>query len=288
MWLLLAYGAVVAAVSYLGGYLNEVGQTTHRRTQLIVSAVAGFILGLALFHLIPHSMDALPGRSGTYLVMAIALAGAVTMIFLLHVFHFHSHHLTAKPGHPPHDKGLQPLVPIGGKEGGSFIGLGIGLGVHTLVEGFALGVSVDLSMRLHVEEVTLPGFAVFLAIALHKPLDAYTVVAMSSRAGHSRQRRALLNVGYALLCPAVAFLAYFLGDYFFEGGAYFGFVLAFAGGAFLCVALSDLLPEVQFHSHDRIWLIVALLAGMALAILLFFVQEHLLGHQHGGGHGHYP
>jgi zinc and cadmium transporter len=40
--------------------------------------------------------------------------------------------------------------------------------------------------------------------------------------------------------------------------------LAFSAGTFLCIALSDLLPELQFHSHDRFKLSVALLAGVGL------------------------
>jgi zinc and cadmium transporter len=43
-----------------------------------------------------------------------------------------------------------------------------------------------------------------------------------------------------------------------------GGALAFSAGTFLCIALSDLLPELQFHSHDRLKLSVALLAGFAL------------------------
>ncbi len=41
--------------------------------------------------------------------------------------------------------------------------------------------------------------------------------------------------------------------------------LAFSAGTFLCIALSDLLPELQFHQHDRIKLSAALLLGLALA-----------------------
>jgi zinc and cadmium transporter len=41
--------------------------------------------------------------------------------------------------------------------------------------------------------------------------------------------------------------------------------LAFSAGAFICIALSDLLPEVHFHSHDRTKLTVAFLLGIGLA-----------------------
>ena len=47
-----------------------------------------------------------------------------------------------------------------------------------------------------------------------------------------------------------------------------GYVLSFAAGAFLCIALSDLLPEIHFHSHDRGKLIASLLVGISLAYVL--------------------
>ena len=47
-----------------------------------------------------------------------------------------------------------------------------------------------------------------------------------------------------------------------------GCALAFCAGSFLCIASSDLLPELQFHSHDRFKLSVALLAGLSVAILI--------------------
>ncbi len=41
--------------------------------------------------------------------------------------------------------------------------------------------------------------------------------------------------------------------------------LAFSAGVFLCISLSDLLPELEFHAHDRVVLSLALIAGIALA-----------------------
>ena len=35
-----------------------------------------------------------------------------------------------------------------------------------------------------------------------------------------------------------------------------------------CIALSDLLPEIHFHRHDRGKLIVSLLVGISLAYVL--------------------
>jgi zinc and cadmium transporter len=46
---------------------------------------------------------------------------------------------------------------------------------------------------------------------------------------------------------------------------YVACALAFSAGTFLCISLSDLLPELHFHHHDRVKLSVALLLGLAVA-----------------------
>ena len=60
----------------------------------------------------------------------------------------------------------------------------------------------------------------------------------------------------------------------FEGARHhiIGAALAFSAGAFICIALSDLLPEVQFHSHDRAKLTVAFLLGIALAYAIGSIE----------------
>ncbi|MFO0957513.1 MAG: ZIP family metal transporter [Isosphaeraceae bacterium] len=50
--------------------------------------------------------------------------------------------------------------------------------------------------------------------------------------------------------------------------------LAFSAGTFLCIALSDLLPELHFHAHDRVKLSVALLGGFALMALTSLISPH--------------
>jgi len=62
-----------------------------------------------------------------------------------------------------------------------------------------------------------------------------------------------------------------------EGPA-LGYGLAFAVGVFLCISLSDLLPEVHFHRHDRGKLLLALLTGVALAYALYFVEAMAPAH----------
>ena len=47
---------------------------------------------------------------------------------------------------------------------------------------------------------------------------------------------------------------------------------------FLCIALADLLPEIQFHRHDRVKLTTALLAGILFAYGIGLVHPHASQH----------
>ncbi len=59
-----------------------------------------------------------------------------------------------------------------------------------------------------------------------------------------------------------------------------GYALVFCAGTFLCIACADLLPELQFHSHDRLKLSLALLAGLAIAVAITRFGPAEPGHDH--------
>ncbi|MCE2447726.1 MAG: ZIP family metal transporter [Candidatus Latescibacteria bacterium] len=274
--ILLAYSAGIFVVSFMGGKLAALGTMTHTRTQVVMSLVAGFILGIAMFHLLPHSLDRISGSEIIEKAVGWMVFGMVLMIFLLRIFHFHQHDFSSEASDLYDDHGHDHGV----VHSRSLFGVAIGLGVHTVTEGIALGTSMRLGPP-HENDVALAGLGVFLAIMLHKPLDAYSIIGMMKSAGHSPRARTLANVGFALLCPVVAIASFggveLLGS---EEGAIVGYVLSFAAGAFLCIALSDLLPEIHFHSHDRGKLIVSLLVGIGLAYVLYYVESSAI-HGHG-------
>ena len=271
-----AYSAAIFAASFLGGKLAALGTMTHTRTQVVMSLVAGFILGIAMFHLLPHSLNRIPGPDMVEKAVGWMVLGMVLMIFLLRIFHFHRHDFSSEASdlYDQHDHGSS------GIHSRSLFGVAIGLGVHTVTEGIALGTSMKMGPP-HENDVALAGLGVFLAILLHKPLDAYSIIGMMKSAGHSQRARTVANVGFATLCPLVALASFggveLLGP---EQGAVVGYVLAFAAGAFLCIALSDLLPEIHFHSHDRGKLIASLLVGIGLAYALYYIESSAI-HGHG-------
>ncbi len=278
MVVLSGYCVLILGASLLGGWLPSVIRVTHTRMQIVVSFVGGLMLGIAVFHLIPHASAVLVIDR----VMLWMMAGILFMFFLIRTFHFHNHGL-AEDGHEqrcvPCDQDHEHTHAHGHSHPHrlnlSWVGILAGLSIHTLLDGIALAGSVAASSG---SDRLLPGIAVFVAIVLHKPLDAVSITSLMAAGGWTSRGMQAVNAGFALMCPlgVVLFLA---GLQQFPGlhDELSGAAMAFSAGIFLCVALSDLLPEMEFHSHHRIYLSVALLLGIATAWVTGFLEP---GHVH--------
>lgn len=269
--LLAAYSIGVFAAAFVGGYISTKGMMTHTRTQVVISLVAGFILGIAMFHLLPHALDLIPEPHAVEKAVSSLVVGIVVMIFLLHVFHFHQHDFSAEVDDLYDHHHSHETVHV---KDHSLKGVAIGLGLHTVTEGAALGLTVQAVFGEQAGAGLLPGLGVFLAIVLHKPLDAYSILSMMRAANYSNLYCTLVNFAFALLCPVVVFLTFFMtgGVHDWQDQSMVGYILAFAAGAFLCISLSDLLPEIQFHTHDRSKLTASLLLGLCFAFVLFYID----------------
>src|SRR6185436_9642604 len=115
----------------------------------------------------------------------------------------------------------------------------------------------------------LAGIGVALVVILHQPFDAMAISTLMTAGGSSRYARHLLNGLFSLASPGGAALFYFGANHWVGGNVpLLGYALAFCAGSFLCIASSDLLPELQFHSHDRFKLSAALIAGLAVAVAI--------------------
>jgi zinc and cadmium transporter len=271
--LLLLYSGAIVLASLLGGALPTLVRLTHTRLQVIMSFVAGLMLGVALYHLLPHSLVQMGGAGSIDTLAGWTMAGLVLMLLLLRLFDFHQHDFS-EPGHQ-HDHGhqhgdLHETDAVA--HPWSWLGIAFGLGLHTLIDGVALGAAVNAG-TLIPGGAGLVGLGVFLAILLHKPLDALSITSLMQAGGWSRQAQMATNLGFALMCPLGAVLFYLgamqLGD---RQALVVGCALAFAAGTFLCIALSDLLPEVHFHRHDKLLLTAWFLIGIGLAWLLGFLE----------------
>jgi zinc and cadmium transporter len=281
---LILYCVLVTGASLLGGELPSLIQLTHSRMQMLVSLVAGLMLGVGLFHMLPHAAIEVDSLD---VVMLWVMGGLLATFFLIRAFHFHQHGSAEHDGaglpqDHDHDDGHQhghaadSHHGAGGASAGrhrfSWIGMGLGLGIHSLLDGAALAASIRADAHINPNSGWL-GIGIFAAVLLHKPLDAMSITALMAAGGWSKKRQQVINFGYSLLCPFGAVI-FWVGTSWLGGGnqAVIGYALAFFAGVFLCISLSDLLPEVQFHSHDRVWLSACLLVGVSLAWCLRFLE----------------
>lgn len=282
--LLTVYCVLIVSASLLGGWLPFFVQLTHRRMQILMSFVGGLMLGVALLHLIPHAIA--ETDSIDHVAYAV-VAGVLVTFFMIRFFHVHQHGHEVGDGHKHHED----TCDHGEHEHAhgndhththrlSWSGLFFGLALHTFFDGLALGASVAAGADDHT--AGLLGVGTFLAIVLHKPLDSLSLTCVMSGGRWTPKSIGVVNLAFASMCPLGAVVFYFgLGGLANSQPAILACALGFAGGIFLCISLADILPELQFHQHDRGLLSVALLFGVLLAYLIGFAES-------GHGHSHGP
>lgn len=291
--LLAVYCVLIITASVSGGWLPSLVRMTHLRTQLLMSFVAGLMLGIAMLHLLPHSLHKISSASQAG---GGVLVGIITMFILLRAFHTHvhghgeshdHHHHGHEHGHAhnhdhpsdhnhdhSHSHSHSNAKRVSSKPLG-WLGMLFGLGLHTLMDGVALAASIAAESQ-HSPWLGLAGLGTFLAVALHKPLDAFAITSVMSKGGWTSAQRTMVNLTFSMACPIGAIAFYFGATQFANTEALLGWGLALSAGFFICISLSDLLPEVAFHDHDRLKLTTALLLGVALAVGI----ESLPGHNH--------
>jgi zinc and cadmium transporter len=298
---LAVYCTAVLIFSMCGGLLPFLGRVTHSRLQFYLSASAGVMLGASFFHVMPEAMALTKSNFGWWMSLGVVGMFCIERFIAPHSHeldggghhHHHNHH------HHPHGHEHQgggehshghPHAPSPGHEHraaapaiAGWMAV-MGLTIHTFMNGIALAGEVHENLSPEgLLRSPFPGFAIFLAIFLHKPADALAISMVLSRKGVSRRMLMLVQFGFAAMIP-VGVVAFYLTSHAIEEemrNELTGAALAFSAGTFLFIALSDLLPEVQFHRHDRIPLFLALALGVAMMGGIALLE----GHDHGDDHG---
>ena len=229
-WMVLAIATPLLVIaSMAGGMIPSVVRATHLRMQMALSFVSGLMLGVAILHLLPHAelmLGSIDRAAG------LMLAGVVGVFLLMRFLHVHSHDpgLAAHAHDHHHHHEHHTHAPAHRHEASERAGRGSGrvrwvtilsgLSLHSLVDGAALASAVRLE-----EGHGWPGLVVLVVVLLHKPLDA---LAITATLGSDPARRRRVNLGYALVAPLAAWLAY-LG---FAGTGELGAEIAGAAMAF--------------------------------------------------------
>jgi zinc and cadmium transporter len=300
--LLAYYCALILVASIVGGMIPVWFQLTHRWMQFAVSFVAGVMLGIGVLHMLPHAITDAAAAANAMAAAAPAaaaqasstainanaiqwiaiwlLAGMLAMFFIERFFSYHHHDVPEdlEHNHDSHDH-TQHAHEHDSHHALSWSGAALGLALHSILNGVALAAAVWHGSHGSI----LAGFGTFLVIVLHKPFDAMTISMLMGRGGWSQTWRNTINGLFSLCIPIGVLIFYFglMSDSTSPNATaqqwWIACALAFSAGTFLCISLSDLLPELQFHSHDRLALSIALLLGLGVAH--FAAQMEALAHQ---------
>jgi zinc and cadmium transporter len=208
-------GGVIVASSFL--LLGDAIRV--RLVPWLISYAVGTLVGVALLALVPEALAQLPPRPAM-----LTLAAGILVFFLLEkaVLWRHCHDDEACSVHNT----AASLVIVGDA-------------FHTFVDGAVIAAAVLTSIPL--------GLTTALAVAAHEIPQEVGDVAILLRAGYSRWRAFTLNLlsGVGGILGAVAMV---LASRAVPQGL--PYVLAFAAGNFLYVAMADLIPDL--HREQRI------------------------------------
>ena len=217
------YAAAVAlsVLGSLGGLLTAstfllLGDSIRiRLVPWLISYAVGTLLGVALLALLPEALVTLPPTSA----LGALLAGVLAFFLLEKLVLWRHCHDSQEC--EVHTSSAASLVIVGDA-------------FHTFVDGALIAAAVLTSIPL--------GITTALAVAAHEIPQEVGDVAILLRAGYSRARAFTLNILSAIggILGAVAMLA--TSEWL---PAALPYVLSFAAGSFLYVAMSDLIPDLH-------------------------------------------
>lgn len=234
----LLFGGIAGAATLAGiSVVRWKQETAIKYSHYINSFAAGSLITIALAHLIPEAVELTDNA-------LLVVLGSFIVFYLLEatvVFHSGSAiHFEDSCDSKAHSKGTVIFS---------------GLFLHSLIDGFIIAVGFEVSLAL--------GLFAAAGVIMHELPEGVTSFALMM---HSmKQKTALkLSIAVALATPVGAAIA--LGPLSGLSETGLGVMMAIAGGSFLYIAASDLIPET--HEKNVLGNVISLLTGVGLLYFL--------------------
>ena len=210
------------------------------RLHLILGFSAGAVVGVALFDLLPESIEISSKFFSVQIVTSVVALGLVFYMIVDRFVVMHSHNDDEVAHTHNHRKGI-----LGA---GSF-------SLHSFLDGIGIGLGFQVSPIL--------GIILAVAVLTHDFSDGINTVSVILKNGGERK-----NAFKWLLVDAFAPVLGIVSTMFFTiPEKFLGLVLALFCGFFLYIGASDLVPE-SHHNHPTKWTTISTILGMAV---LYFV-----------------
>lgn len=235
---------IVSLLSLLGAGLLLFGRVHLKKIMSPLIAISsGVLLGSTFFDLIPESLEHMPDTA-----FIVILTGIIVFFSLEKLLNWH-HHIDG-------DHAGETKVP-------GYLSL-IGDGIHNFIDGVVIGGAFLVSIPL--------GISVTTAVIAHEiphELADFTILLHS---GFSNKKALLYNFLSATtaILGTVVVLAM---DSFAH--SLIPYLIPFAAGNFLYIAMSDLIPELHHKNSKLISVVqIALLVSGAMAIFMMPGHDH--------------
>jgi ZIP family zinc transporter len=207
------------------------------KLHLILGFSAGAVLGVALFDLLPESIELTKGTYSVQIVTILIAAGFSVYMLVDRFFSLHGH--DENDCHNPSHNG---------KLGAA------ALVFHSFLDGFGIGLAFKISPAI--------GWVVALAVLTHDFSDGINTVNMIIK-NKGGQKAALKWLAADALAPAVGVVAAYCLT---VSESTLGLILSVFVGLFLYISASDLVPE-SHHRHPAIWTTISTIFGMAVILI---------------------
>ena len=245
-WDVLLYGGIAGVATFAGMILILAREAWSRRySSSLVSYSAGVLLGVGFLHVLPEALELNP-HSPAFILLAFILFYFLEHHLLIHAGHEEQHHvqLTADDCHDgccsrPHPLGMVAFV---------------GMALHSVIDGMIIGTGFEASHEL--------GLLAALGVIAHEVPEGIAMLAILLHYGWPRRRAIQLTSFVALATPLAALASYAVVRDL--DPQLLGALLAMAGGSFVYIAASDLIPES--HRSRGLPASFALVAGILTAV----------------------
>lgn len=242
---------LVSLVSLAGLFTLSLNERLLRKILFVlVSLAVGALLGGAFIHLIPEAFEKSADPLTTSLII---VAGIVVFFGFEKILHWHHYHGSEKEHCPrceaPMDKKIHPM-------GYSIL---ISDGIHNFIDGIIIAASYMVSIEV--------GIAATIAVIVHEIPQEFGDFGVLIHSGFSTGKALLMNFFSAFFAVLGAIFALAIGS---NAEELVLWALPFAAGAFIYIAVADLLPELHKTtkiSHSLVQ-ILAIFVGLTAMILL--------------------
>jgi zinc and cadmium transporter len=227
----------MSLISFMGAfalYLKE--QSLHKITLPLVSMSAGALLGGALLHMIPESIEEMGNIEAVWIWALVGFS-----LFLLLEQFIHWHHCHRAPSE--HKEPVTYLILVAD-------------GLHNFIDGLAIAGAFLVDFRV--------GIITWIAGAAHEIPQEFGDFGILIHGGWKKSKALWFNFISGLTMVLGGLIAYY-----FSASYNVSFLLPFAAGNFIYIAASDLIPEVKHSENIRANLIHY--ASFLLGIAIIFV-----------------